>query len=120
MLSQGYDVEFQITVNDAYQALNDKTYRAVIVDLNIPVTGDLKNVVKAKGSIFGDFPGLYLADFARNKGYRTRQVIVYSVHVVAAVEEVCKRLYCTYLSKGRPIAFKDEILQVLSFDPSKK
>jgi ActR/RegA family two-component response regulator len=118
--SKGCDVEFHATVNDAYAALNQKSYRAVIVDLNIPVTGDLKSVVKAKGTIFENYPGLFLADFARNKGYRTRQVIVYSVHIVAAIEEVCKRLYCTYLAKGRPASFKDEILEVLSFDPTKK
>jgi hypothetical protein len=46
-------------------------------------------------------------------------VIVYSVHEVEAVSEECRRLYCDYIPKGRPSIFRQQIMDVLSNDPTK-
>jgi len=43
--------------------------------------------------------------------------IVYSVHDDDAVKRETKRIRCTYLMKGRPRQFKEELKQVLSYDP---
>ena len=72
---------------------------AVIVDL-ICASGDLRQTIEARGPVLSEFPGLFIADFARNRGHRTRQVIVYSVHIVEAVAEECRKLYCTYVPKA--------------------
>jgi len=117
--SKGYRVEFYETVNRAHAALSLRLYRAVIVDLNIPATGSLRDVIESKGATYTQYPGLFLADYARNRGHRTRQVIVYSVHEVEAVADECRKLYCDYIPKGRPSIFRQQIMDVLSYDPTK-
>ena len=119
LMSGGYKVEFYENVNKAYDALSLRLYRAVIVDLNIPVTGSLRDVIDKKGATYSQYPGLFLADFARNRGHRTRQVIVYSVHEVEAVADECRKLYCASIPKGRPSIFRKQIMDVLSYDPTK-
>ena len=119
LVSQGYRVEFYNNVNRAYTALSQRLYRAVIVDLNIPVLGSLQDVVSQKGAPYTDHPGLFLADYARNRGHRTRQVIVYSVHEDESVAEECKKLFCEYVTKGRPSIFRQQLIDVLSYDPTK-
>ncbi|MCP1240906.1 response regulator [Acetobacter lovaniensis] len=104
--------------NDAVAILEQEIYRAIIVDLNIPIMDPLTNTALAKGEIYGRFPGLYVASYARNKGYRDRQVVLYSVHRDAAVSEEAARLGCTYIIKGRPKEIKLELDAVVSFDPT--
>jgi hypothetical protein len=65
------------------------------------------------------YPGLYLAMTARRANYRERQVIVYSVHRLEEIERECRQIGCTYIAKGRPSIFKQELLDVLSFDPTR-
>ena len=74
----------------------------MIIDLNIPVLDPLIGRVASKGNIYLRYPGLYVAYAARNRGYRDRQVIIYSVHKDAAVAEEAAKLMCTYILKGRP------------------
>lgn len=104
--------------NDAVQVLNTEIYRAVIVDLNIPVLEPLVGSVVGRGGVYGRYPGLYVASYARNKGYRGRQVLIYSVHRDPAVSEEASRLGCTYIIKGRPKEIKRELDEVVSFDPT--
>ncbi len=104
--------------NDAVAILEREIYRAIIVDLNIPIMDPLTSTALAKGDVYGRFPGLYVAFHARNKGYRNRQVVIYSVHRDAAVSEEAARLGCTYIIKGRPKEIKLELDAVVSFDPT--
>ncbi|UVK37844.1 hypothetical protein LHFGNBLO_004944 [Mesorhizobium sp. AR10] len=105
-------------VNDALVVLDKEIYRAVIVDLNIPVLEPIVGSVTAKGDVYGRYPGLYVAYYARNKGHRGKQVVIYSVHRDAAVSEEAARIGCTYIIKGRPKEIKRELEEVLSFDPT--
>jgi CheY-like chemotaxis protein len=105
-------------VNEALALINEQIYRAVIIDLNIPVLDPLIGSVASKGNIYRKYPGLYVAYAARNRGYRDRQVIIYSVHKDPAVAEEAAKLMCTYVLKGRPKEIKEELDSVISYDPT--
>lgn len=111
-------VRLHTNLNDALEDLQKEIYRAAVIDLNIPALEPLDAELRNSGSLYARFPGLYAARFARNKGYRDRQVILYSVHQDPEVTEEAERLRCTYLMKGRPKSFKEELKNVLSFDPT--
>jgi len=115
----GLRVVFVETANEAARMAAEQPFRIIIFDLNIPVSGPLKELAQAKDGLYATYPGLYLAYVARRAGYRDRQIIVYSVHSLEEIEAECKRLSCTYISKGRPSIFKKEILEVISYDPTK-
>ncbi|MBU6358184.1 MAG: response regulator [Rhodospirillales bacterium] len=111
-------VEVSSNANEALEAINGRVCRALIVDLNIPVLPPLEDAVSGKGPVYAQYPGLYIAQAARNIGYRDRQVIIYSVHKDPTVAEEARRLGCTYILKGRPREIKQELLAVLAFDPT--
>ena len=71
----------------------------------------------ATDPVYEKYPGLTVADYARQRGHLGRQVIVYSVHDDDAVRAEVVRLGSTYLMKGRPRQFKRELEDVLSYDP---
>ena len=104
--------------NDAVAELEKDVYRAAIIDLNIPLLSPLVEAAEKLGVVYVRYPGLYVAKRARNLGYRDRQVIIYSVHRDPEVLEEVKRLRCTYILKGRPKEIKQELMSVLSFDPT--
>jgi CheY-like chemotaxis protein len=118
--SRGLETLTASNANDAVQVLEREIYRAVIVDLNIPLLEPLISSVMTKGDVYGRYPGLYVAFYARNKGYRDRQVVIYSVHRDPAVSEEASKLGCTYIIKGRPKEIKQELDEVISFDPTTK
>lgn len=111
-------VQVAPNVNEAMDRVNEEIYRALIVDLNIPVLAPLEEAVQAMGAVYSRYPGLYIANKARNRGYRDRQVILYSVHRDPEVSQEARRLGCTYVIKGRPREIKSELEAVLSFDPT--
>ena len=106
------------TADDAVALLEAEIYRSIIVDLNIPMTPRLAANVANFGNVYLQYPGLYVANFARNKGYRGKQVLVYSVHKDEAVVPEARKLGFAYLIKGRPLEIKAELDDVLSFDPT--
>lgn len=114
----GYTVNFSTNLNDALVHLGKGVCRAAIIDLNIPALEPLDKELREIGGTYARYPGLYAARFARNMGYRDRQVVLYSVHQDADVLEEAQRLRCTYLMKGRPRTFKAELDLVLSYDPT--
>ncbi len=115
---KGIDVDVAVNIESAVDMLSSVKYRFLVVDLSIPLNDTFLGKVKAFDAAIEEYPGLFIADFARNNGYRTRQVIVYSVHVSEVIQSYVRRLYCTYIPKGRPGLLKAEIEEVLSFDPS--
>ena len=116
--AKGLIVHTAGNVNDALKVIEGKIFRALIVDLNIPVLDPLEELVAKEGIEYKTFPGLYFAERARNLGYRGRQVLLYSVHRDPCVSAIAARLGVTYIMKGRPHEVKDELQSVLSFDPT--
>ncbi len=116
--SRGFNTINVSNANEAVQVLDQEIYRAIIVDLNIPILDPLINIALEKGDVYGRYPGLYVAFYARNKGYRDRQVIIYSVHRDPAVSAEATRLGCTYIIKGRPKEIKHELDAVVKYDPT--
>jgi CheY-like chemotaxis protein len=116
--SLGYNVEQCTNLNDGLNELVKTRYRAAIIDLNIPALEPINQQLKKKGGVYSRYPGLFAASFARNKGYRNRQVIIYSVHQDVDVRRETEILGCTYILKGRPNAFQEELEAVLAYDPT--
>jgi CheY-like chemotaxis protein len=117
--SKGFKTITASNLNDALALIEGAFYRALIIDLNIPVLDPLNAVLDKLESVYKIYPGLYVAKQARNKGYRNRQVMIYSVHKDASVASEAEKLDCTYILKGRPKEIKGEIDQVVSYSPDK-
>jgi CheY-like chemotaxis protein len=116
--SEGYKCELVATLGKALAVLRKERFRMVIADLNVPAEDSVLPALDERGPLYRQFPGLYAAYVARNYTNHTgRQVIVYSVHDNEAVRNETRRLQCTYILKGRPRSFKQEICDVLSYDP---
>lgn len=116
--SSGTKVILASNVNEAINVLEREVYRAIIVDLNIPALDPFEEALLSLGPTYKRFPGLFVARRARNRGYRDRQVIIYSVHRDPGVAEEAKKLGCTYIIKGRPREIKKELASVLAYDPT--
>lgn len=104
--------------NDVVPEIRADIYRLFVVDLNVPIFPPLDLEAQKRGEIYRRYPGLYIALLARNRGYRDRQVLLYSVHRDQAVETEAEILGCTYIRKGRPREMKSELDDVLSYDPT--
>lgn len=105
-------------IQDAVNHLATKRFRAIVVDLNVPISSEYNAALSEKGELYKKYPGLYFAEHSRNQGYRDRQVIVYSVHDLDEVRLVTNRIRIDYATKGRPRGFKSLIDEVLSYDPT--
>jgi CheY-like chemotaxis protein len=114
-----YETVLADNVDKAIQCLQESRFRAVIADLSIPLLPP-KSLLSGKDPLFQRYPGLLVAEYARNHNHTGKQVVVYSVHDDAQVREWSGRFGVTYLLKGRPRLFKEEIRDVLSFDPLAK
>jgi CheY-like chemotaxis protein len=117
--AKNYKTKMVVNVGEAIEALNDVRYRVVILDLNVPAPGEYGEKLGNKGGLYEEYRGLYVAEYARTKGHRGRQVVVYSVHDSDPVSAICEKIGVEYLIKGRPRDFKRELDQILSYDPTK-
>jgi CheY-like chemotaxis protein len=106
------------SANGALELITKEIHRVAVIDLNIPVLPPLDKLIASRGFHYARYPGLYVAEAARNAGYRDRQVILYSVHREREVADIADRLRITYIMKGRPQEIKKEIDAVLAFDPT--
>jgi len=116
--AKGYSVAHATTVDAAVGLLKKSKYRLVVCDLSVPVSEQLGKTITSELALYGKYPGAYVAYLARNLGQRSRQVVVYSVHDRAEIQELATRIGVQYITKGRPRQFKDEIDHVLSYDPT--
>ena len=114
--SQGYQVRTAVTVDAALKDLQKNRFRAVIADLSIP-PGGARLPRSTTEPLYGRYPGMTIAEYARSRGHLDRQVIVYSVHDDQEAREEAARIRCTYVNKGRPREMKRELLSVLDYDP---
>ena len=104
-------------VDEAIDALDRFSFRAAIFDLNVPASARVMKKLEEKGIVHSKYRGLYAAEYARTKGLRGKQVVVYSVHDSAEVLAKCHTIGVRYLIKARPREFKKELDHILSFDP---
>ncbi|AUR12880.1 Response regulator receiver domain protein [Phaeobacter inhibens] len=118
LTAQGYETIPSSSASEAIEIVSEEIYRALILDLNVPMSSDLIEAAGKLGSVYKKYPGLFVARTARNAGYRDRQIIIYSVHRDVEVAQEASRLGITYILKGRPAELKSEIDAVLSFDPT--
>ncbi len=114
--SLNYETVVADNVDKALQSLQASRFRAVVADLSIPLLPP-QSILLGRDPVFQKYPGLLVADYARNHGHTGRQVVVYSVHDDPQVRALARRLGVTYFLKGRPRLLKAEIIDVLSFDP---
>lgn len=109
----GFAVEFVCTQAAAVKALTSERYRALIIDLGIPSSTDMPR--SGPQALYERYPGLAVANIARNAGYSVSRVFVYSVHDSDEVNDELSVLRCIYLLKGRPRQAKEEIRKALQF-----
>jgi CheY-like chemotaxis protein len=117
---KGYSVVHATTVDAAVDLLKKSKYRVVVCDLTVPVSDQLAKTITIEMALYGKYPGAYVAHLARNLGQRSRQVVVYSVHDRAEIQELATRIGVQYITKGRPRQFKEEIDGILRYDPTAK
>lgn len=116
-LSKGLKVKFSETADDAIRQSQLATYRAYIVDLNMPASDALKLDPRNRTSLNAEYPGLIVARTIRTAGESGSRVIVYSVYVSEPLYDEVKRLGCTFVQKGRPRLIKEQVEHVLRIDP---
>jgi CheY-like chemotaxis protein len=114
--SLGYKAEVAENVDAAILHLQAARFRTVIADLSIPLLPP-QMFLEGKGPLYKIYPGLIVADYARNHGHTDRQVVVYSVHDDPLIRTLATKLGFTYLLKGRPRVLKQELEYILRFDP---
>lgn len=118
--SLGFKFIFASNANEAIELVRQEIFRALILDLNVPLLDPLADAASAYGDVYRKYPGLFVARTARNLGYRDRQVVIYSVHRDQAVADEAQKIGCTYILKGRPVEMKHELSSVLAYDPTQK
>ncbi len=111
-----YKIVVADNVDKALLRLQECRFRSIIADLSVPLLPP-QSLLTGRPPLFQEYPGLLVADYARNHNHTGRQVVVYSVHDDPRVRELTGRLGVTYLLKGRPRMFKEEFMDLLSFDP---
>jgi len=116
--SEGYAVQCASNADEALEAIAKEVYRAAILDLNVPIHSRSIKGFPYENSVYQKYPGLFVALQARNRGYRDRQVVIYTVHRDEEVAAQADVLSCTYILKGRPLELKEELRSVLSYDPT--
>lgn len=117
--AKSYLVEVAVNVDAAIAMLQKARYRMVLADLSIPLLPP-HALLAGREPLFHKYPGLLIADYARNHNHTGRQVVIYSVHEDAQVRDFSKLYGTGYILKGRPRILKDEILDILSYDPLAK
>jgi len=115
--AKGYRIATATQLDAAVQLLSQSRYRIVICDLSIPTSDQLRKSIRKQQNAYGRYPGAYAAHVARNKGHRSRQVLVYSVHESTEIQQLADLIGVQYITKGRPAQFKREIDAILAYDP---
>lgn len=115
--AKGYQVITATRLDEAVKLLEQSRYRVVICDLSIPASNQLRQSIRMQQDAYGRYPGAFAAHYARNKGHRSKQVVLYSVHDTNEIQEIADRIGVQYLTKGRPGKFKMEIDKILAYDP---
>jgi CheY-like chemotaxis protein len=105
-------------VREAIAAVERQSFRAYLIDLNIPL-GGWSPTIPLPSITYTDYNGLYILKLVRSQGNRGTHVIAYSAHQNDQIVSEIKRLYCRYIVKGRPRELKQQIDDLLSFQAPK-
>ena len=111
-----YKAEVADNVDAALLRLQQARYRLVLADLSIPLLPP-QSLLIDRDPLYRKYPGLLVADYARNHNHTGRQVVVYSVHDDTQVRDFASQFGVAYILKGRPRILKDEIRDILAYDP---
>ncbi len=114
--AKGYETTITTSVRDAFNALDKTTYRAYLVDLNIPF-GGWSPTIDEPTSAYADYHGLYVIKLVRSQGNSGARVLAYSAHSNEQILSEIRQLYSNFILKGRPRELKGEIEKLLSHDP---
>ena len=77
LISKGLKVEFAETADDAIRQCQVASYRAYIIDLNMPASEALKLDPRNRTALDAEYPGLIVARTIRTAGESGSRVIVY-------------------------------------------
>jgi CheY-like chemotaxis protein len=100
--AHGYEVITAVNVTEACHFAKVEIFKMVIVDLNVPAGSEMKQAIAESEPVIRQYPGLYVAQYARDIGHWDDQVIIYSVHMGEAITERSKQLYCYIFAQGPP------------------
>lgn len=118
LTAKGYQTTVVINVRQAIEAVEITSFRAYLIDLNIPL-GNWKPLAGAIGQTYDEYHGLYILKLVRSQGNSGSRVVAYSVHYNEQISSEIRRLYCRYIVKGRPRELKTELEEILRSDPRK-
>lgn len=107
---------YAATADEALTVLANDEFRLLIVDMNIPASPSL---LASTTPTVMKYPGLLVAQKARNLMYGAHSVIAYTVHDDEALAAELDKLYCRYVLKGRIRVIKAVINKSLAEAPSK-
>ena len=93
-------------------------YRLAIVDMNIPATGNTKELLSDPIAV--KYPGYKVAHHLRDIGYGAHQVIAYTVHDDDSLDSALRKINTRYVLKGRPNILKRVVLKSLGPKPEKE
>lgn len=110
---RGYEVLTAMNVDEACQALGKELFKMVIVDLSIPAGAGMRAQLATSDPLTQQYPGMYVAQYARDHGQWDDQVIIYSVHMSEDISKRAGQLFCVYVPKGRPDAMKEAVMAAL-------
>lgn len=113
---RGFETTVTTSVRAAIDAIERTSFRAYLVDLNIPF-GEWTPSFSVTANAYADYHGLYVLKLIRSQGNGGGRVLAYSAHSNEQIAIEVKRLYCRYIAKGRPRELKGEIERLLSHDP---
>jgi CheY-like chemotaxis protein len=104
-------IERALNIPESLKQLENKKYKLVIIDMNIPAPGAASELLD--NHISKKYPGYKLAEICRNHGYKRHQIIAYTVHDDDALDAELAKLGCRYVLKGRPDILKSVISKSL-------
>ena len=61
LTAQGYETLPSSSAGEAIQIVSEEIYRALILDLNVPIPPELAETAVRLGSVYRKYPGLFVA-----------------------------------------------------------
>jgi CheY-like chemotaxis protein len=113
LATKGLKTIVTTTVKEAIEEIEKAAFRAYLIDLNIPLGGWIPTITVGSQT-YDDYHGLYILKLVRSQGNPGNRVIAYSAHQNDPIAAAIRRLYCSYVVKGRPRDLKEEITVLLA------
>jgi CheY-like chemotaxis protein len=117
LVAQGLVVHYANNIKECLDLIAANKYQLFLLDMNIPDEGAIEPKEIQRVPVILKYPGIFLAHFLRNKGYKPHTVIGYTVHDDDVIGAELGKLHCRYVLKGRPQAIKTVIKASLKPTP---